>query len=68
MMQWKQISGPVLALTYLRVETYVAGHLGTRGGELRFAFDPAQLGIAAPAGATVPPSVLDLGIALRVSL
>ena len=29
----------VLALTYLRVETYVAGHLGSRQGEFRLGFD-----------------------------
>ncbi len=62
----------VLAVTYLRVETYVAGHLGTRGGELRFALDadPAEFGISVPGVRRVvqPPPVLDLGIALRVSL
>lgn len=62
----------VLALTYLRVETYVAGHMGTRGGELRFAFDadPADYGITLPepGRVVIPPPVLDLGIALRVSL
>ncbi len=64
----------VLALTWLRVETYVAGHVGTRGGAYRFALDvdPADLaGVPLPPGVgrvVVPPSVLDLGVALRVDL
>jgi hypothetical protein len=60
----------VLVLTYLRVETFVQGHLGARGSELRFAFDvaPADFNIPLPGRIAVPPSVLDLGIALRVSL
>jgi hypothetical protein len=63
----------VLALTYLRVETFVAGHLGERGGVYRFALDPAFLS-AVPAeqrealGPIDRPPVLDVGVALRVSL
>jgi hypothetical protein len=61
----------VLALTYLRVETFVAGHLGHEGGELRLGFDvPPQ-----PLGGNVytprfvlPAPVLEAGVALRVSL
>lgn len=63
----------VLALTYLRVETYVAGHLGTRGGAYRFALDvdPSDFaGTPIPVSEriVVPPAVLDLGVALRVDL
>ncbi|HET7824674.1 MAG TPA: hypothetical protein VFK90_05050 [Anaeromyxobacter sp.] len=62
----------VLVLTYLRLETFVAGHAGTRGGELRFALDvdPRDYGINIPGVGRVvrPPPILDLGIALRVSL
>ncbi len=63
----------VLALTYLRVETFVAGHFGERGGVYRFALDPALLGTL-PADARESlgpidrPPVLDLGVAIRVSL
>ena len=60
----------VLVLTYLRVETFVQGHLGGRGSEFRFGFDvPSD--IAASVGAqpfAVEPAVLDVGVALRVSL
>ncbi len=63
----------VLALTYLRVETYVAGHFGERGGVYRFAVDPSLLGLlpAETRGSLGPidrPPVLDVGIALRVAL
>ncbi len=63
----------VLALTYLRIETFVAGHLGARGGVYRFALDPAATA-AIPAeareslGPIDRPPVLDLGVALRVAL
>lgn len=65
----------VLVLTYLRVETYVAGHFGTNGGEFRLGIDaPAQTVSVSP-GQVVPipaihypPPVLDLGVAIRVSL
>ena len=61
----------VLILTYLRIETFVAGHLGTEGGEFRLGFTvPPGLAAYLPPG--VPSSlaapVLDLGIAARVSL
>lgn len=60
----------VLVLTYLRVETFVQGHVGSRGTEFRFAFDvPPEVATAfgaSPFG-TEPPLV-DVGIALRVSL
>jgi hypothetical protein len=65
----------VLALTYLRIETYVAGHFGNTGDEFRFGYAlPLTREQAAAAGipASVPLSrdapILDVGIALRVSL
>ncbi|WP_242393975.1 hypothetical protein [Anaeromyxobacter oryzisoli] len=62
----------VLALTYLRVESFVAGHLGRRGGEFRFAFDlppgAAQALGVAPDPRLGKAPVIDLGVALRVSL
>lgn len=61
----------VLALTYLRVETFAAAHLGTRGGEFRLDFDvPPELAGAFGAFRAfgVDGPVVDVGIALRVSL
>jgi hypothetical protein len=59
----------VLALTYLRIETYVAGHLGGRGGEFRLGFEVPLDDFGVPNRAlAVDPPVLDFGIALRVSL
>jgi hypothetical protein len=63
----------VLALTYLRVETFVAGHLGRRGGAYRFAVDPALLDALPPEtreslGPIDRPPVLEAGIGLRVAL
>ena len=60
----------VLALTYLRVETFVQGHVGARGGELRLGFDvpPEITGVLGLQPFAVPPPVIDAGIALRVSL
>jgi hypothetical protein len=56
----------LLALTYLRIETYVAASFGNRGGEFRLGFDlPAQPGVPA---VSVPAPVLQAGIAARVSL
>jgi hypothetical protein len=61
----------VLALTYLRVETFVAGHLGAKGGELRLGFDvppqPLGGGVLTPRFA-LPAPVLEAGVALRVGL
>jgi hypothetical protein len=62
----------VVLNTYLRLETYVAGHLGREGGEFRFAA-PALARAAPPDLAPLlqgllRPPVLDLGVALRVSL
>jgi hypothetical protein len=63
----------VLALTYLRIETFVAGHLGERGGVYRFAVDPALLTALPPGtreslGPVDRPPVLEVGVALRVAL
>ncbi|MGC3997102.1 MAG: hypothetical protein QM767_06105 [Anaeromyxobacter sp.] len=55
----------VLALTYLRVETYVAGHLGQKGGEFRFALPPE---IAAAADLPSGAPVIDVGVAARINL
>jgi hypothetical protein len=53
----------VLVLTYLRVETYVAGHFGDRAGEFRLGLD-----LRPDLPIFTPPQVFDAGIALRVSL
>jgi hypothetical protein len=67
----------VLVNTYLRVETYVAAHAGPEGGEFRLAFSPQQVALPPQNGQTVPSTIaipglgapiLDLGVALRVSL
>jgi len=63
----------VMVNTYLRVETFVAGHLGNLGGEFRFGgtIPPQNLGGSPPVYTpTIPiaPPVLDLGVALRVTL
>ena len=68
----------VMLNTYLRVETFVAGHVGHVGGEFRFGatVPPQYLGTAPPPGSgqvytpviTIHPPVLDLGVALRVRL
>ncbi len=68
----------VVINTYLRVETFVAGHVGHAGGEFRFGatVPPQYLGNGPPPDSspvytpaiTINPPVLDLGVALRVSL
>jgi hypothetical protein len=63
----------VLALTYLRVETFVAGHLGTREGEFRLGFDvPPQVVVEGqPPVQLFPPTnplLFEAGVALRMSL
>jgi hypothetical protein len=63
----------VLALTYLRVETFVAGHFGERGGVYRFAVDPTLLGALPPEtreslGPVDRPPVLEAGVAVRIAL
>jgi hypothetical protein len=61
----------VLALTYLRVETFLAGHLGTPEGEFRLGFDVAPRPLVAggePVGFRTEPLVFEAGVAVRVSL
>jgi hypothetical protein len=63
----------VMLNTYLRLETFVAGHVGSVGGEFRFGgtIPPQNLGGTPPVySPTIPirPPVLDLGVALRVVL
>ena len=60
----------VLLLTYLRLETFVAGHLGTPEGEFRagFAVPAGTVGGAPFQGFSTPPAILDAGVAVRVSL
>jgi hypothetical protein len=57
--------------TYLRLETFVAGHVGHQFGEFRFGGtvrkDQGGAGLP-PVDVSVPVPVLDLGVALRVSL
>jgi hypothetical protein len=61
----------VLVNTYLKLETFVAGHVGNEGGEFRFGgtIAPQYLGagVFTPTIRIAPP-VLDFGVALRVSL
>jgi hypothetical protein len=63
----------VLINTYLRLETFVAGHLGNVGGEFRLGgtIPPQNLGGSPPVyspAIPIKPPVLDLGVALRVVL
>jgi hypothetical protein len=59
----------VLALTYLRVETFVAAHFGRRGGEFRLALDlPPEVEAALGGGSAGGAPGVDVGVALRVSL
>lgn len=59
----------VLINTYLTVETYLAGHVGKQGGEFRFgATFPPQPLLGLPTETTIPTPVLDVGVALRVTL
>jgi hypothetical protein len=63
----------LLALTYLRVETFVAGSFGTKGGEFRLGFDVDRsdlTGDPADTGSflSFPAPVLQAGVALRVTL
>jgi hypothetical protein len=61
----------VMVNTYLRIETFAAGHVGHQWGEFRFGgtigADAGGPGLP-PVPITVPVPVLDLGVALRVSL
>ena len=62
----------VLVLTYLSVETYVAGHFGPKGSEFRFALPASVAAFAATQGGgeSIPTGapLVDVGIALRVKL
>jgi hypothetical protein len=63
----------LLALTYLRVETFVAGSFGTRGGEFRLGFDVDRSDLTGDPADTgpflsFPPPVLQAGVALRITL
>ena len=60
----------VLVLTYLRVETFAAVHMGHAGGEFRLDLAIPELGsfFAVPAGIVTQKPLFDLGVALRVSL
>ena len=60
----------VLLLTYLRLETYAAGHFGSREGEFRlgFAIPSGTIGTVPFPGFATAPIVFEAGIALRVSL
>jgi hypothetical protein len=58
----------VLALTYLRVETFAAGHFGAREGEFRLGFALPADAVALGFPARTDPFVLETGVALRVSL
>jgi hypothetical protein len=60
----------VRVLTYLTVETFVAGHFGPKGGEFRLTL-PDDLAAVAEAGGSGFPTgapLVDVGISLRVSL
>jgi hypothetical protein len=61
----------VVINTYLRLETFVAGHVGHQFGEFRFGGtipkDTGGTGLP-PVDVAVPVPVVDLGVALRVSL
>jgi hypothetical protein len=60
----------VLLLTYLRLETFAAVHMGHAGGEFRLDFAASGLGsfFTVPGGVATNRPLLDLGVALRVSL
>jgi hypothetical protein len=60
----------VLLLTYLRLETFAAVHFGHAGGEFRLDLAIPDLGpfFAVPAGLVTQRPLVDLGVALRVSL
>lgn len=58
-------------LTWLDIQTYVAGHYGTKGGELRFGVDIPAVeipGVLSFPGVKLNPQLIDLGINLRVSI
>jgi hypothetical protein len=62
----------VVVNTYLRIESYVAGHFGTEGGEFRLAFPETVVTIPGEETPFVVPAILaptvDVGVALRLTL
>jgi hypothetical protein len=61
----------VLALTYLRIETYVGARFGTPEGEFRLGFDVRDQVLVtgvAPVSIQSDPQVFEAGLAFRVSL
>ncbi len=66
----------VTVLSYLSVESYVAGHFGRTGGELRLGFPRTDLSTVAgvtglPGGTFFGPlnaPILDVGVGLRLSI
>jgi hypothetical protein len=66
----------VTVLSYLSVESYVAGHFGRTGGELRLGFPRADLSsvdgvTGVPSGSIFGPlnaPILDVGVGLRLSI
>ncbi|HET6921722.1 MAG TPA: hypothetical protein VFI16_01115 [Anaeromyxobacteraceae bacterium] len=55
-------------LTHVRLEAFVQGHLGRRGGEFRFEVDVPPIDPVLPQGLKVLPPAADVGLALRVAL
>ena len=66
----------ITVLSYLTVESYVAGHFGRTGGELRLGFPRTDLstvdGVTGlPSGSFFGPlnaPILDVGVGLRLSI
>jgi hypothetical protein len=59
----------VVLNTYLTLETFLAGHLGTRGGEFRFGITLPERPVAGMTlGLELPTPLVDAGVALRVRL
>jgi hypothetical protein len=67
-----RLDASVLVLTYMTVETFVAGHFGEKGGEFRLALPSALASQAASqsGGSTFPSGapIVDVGLSLRVAL
>jgi hypothetical protein len=65
-----RVDHSVLVLTYLRLETFAAVHFGHAGGEFRLDLALPELGGPVPttSGFVTQKPLLDLGVALRVSL
>jgi len=68
----------ITVLSYLSVESYVAGHFGRTGGELRLGFPrqslaevPGVSGVPSTVNAVIGPlnaPILDVGVGLRLSM